>query len=388
MNQLEIRSTFLLAGVLALRMIGLFIVMPLFSLFARDYQDATPFMVGVALGIYGFIQALCHIPFGWLSDKIGRKKIVIFGLLLFILGSFIAMLSTHIMTLILGRALQGFGAIGGVTMAWLADETRSNVRAQAMAIVGLFIGIAFGLSLALGAFLASTVGFQGLFGVAMICGTISLLLLSIVRSPKSHISPMHPSSIRIGQNVYFYYISVLLQHAILAATFVIVPIILEEKHDLTSDMQWPYLSVVFLCSFLPLRFWTRKIDTTAQPFKWFAIAIAFIVAGQSGMAFLFHSLFLWLVFMCLFFIGFNCLEAGLPAMLSKITHQDYRGQVLGGYSTCQFLGIFLGASISGFLYGQLGLSAVSYVSVFVAVTWLGIMIMNKPSFEYKTLWSH
>src|ERR1043166_3844458 len=253
----EYRTTFALAAIFGLRMMGLFMVLPVLSVYAQNLQSYTPTLLGIALGIYGLSQAILQIPFGYLSDRFGRKPIITVGLLIFALGSIIAALSESMYGIILGRLLQGAGAIGSTLIAMVADLTSEENRTRAMAIIGITIGITFSLGMILGPILASYTSVQGLFWLSSGLGLWALIILhTLVPTPASNQKPMqtnpmrnvfksvltHPELLRLD-------LGILMQHAILTALFVVTPIVLTNHLSLDTSQHWHiYLPILIFSS--------------------------------------------------------------------------------------------------------------------------------------------
>jgi len=373
---LERQAVIRLACISSLRLLGLFIILPVFALYAQAFPDITPLKVGLAMGIYGLTQALFQLPFGLLSDRYGRKPMILLGLLLFIGGSLWAALSTSLLGVIMGRALQGMGAFGSVLLAWVSDLTREEVRLRAMASVGLTIGLAFGVSFVLGPLLSDSFGVRGLFFFAALLGAFSLVVLAFFRgAPNPSSFPQSGSvtaqltslvipaqaGIQVSSTqpplrghvlkaqiipllpIYF---GVGVIHATLPALFLKIPLWVAALPEFSNSTSLFYLSVFVLsgCFVLPLIFYAERLGKIIT-FQRYSIA-ALILA--EGIFLSFHETVYGLAFgLCLFFVGFNYLEASLPTQLSKQAGKENRGFVMGLFSTIQFLGLFLGGLLGG-----------------------------------------
>lgn len=390
MLPLERRAAFSLASIMALRMLGLFMVLPLFSLYAHQLIGATPFLIGISLGIYGLTQAFLQIPFGMLSDHIGRRVVITFGLLLFIIGSIIAARSHSIFTMIIGRALQGCGAVGSTIMAMIADLTRPEQRSKAMAIVGMSIGMAFTSAMMIGPLLSTWFSIPGIFWLTAFLSLFAIIILFAFVPKPQHLSfheeaetdftqfsavLMHPLLSKL-------YISIFLLHAIFTATFVVVPISLEKLAGLSSHQQWylylPLMILAFAFS-IPLIILAEKKH---QLKKCFLLAILILGAAEFLWWFDAKNLVIAAIALLLFLTAFTLLEAFLPSLISKSAPKKRKGTALGIFSASQFLGIFFGGLIGGWLYGKVSLNAVYLLCVILALLWVSITSKMKMGEHY------
>jgi predicted MFS family arabinose efflux permease len=391
MNASERRATFSLASIMSLRLLGLFMVLPLFSLYAHNLIGATPLLIGLAMGIYGLTQALLQIPFGILSDHLGRRKIITLGLLLFTVGSIIAALSHTITGMIIGRALQGTGAVGSTIMAMIADLTRPEQRTKAMAIMGITIGFSFTSALMIGPLFASLSGVSGLFWFAALLSIIALLLLYFwVPTPDT--SPWQ-ASVEPDRHNFFSLMKmpallqlnsgIFLLHAIFTASFIVIPITLQNLAGLHGSRQWLLYLPVLLLSFvfiLPLITLAEK-KSKVKPI--FLAAILLLTTAECLFWFFAKYLLISAIGLLLFLIGFSLLEAFLPSLVSSAVPPTRKGTALGIYSCSQFLGIFLGGILGGWLYGQMGSVNVYLFCVILTLVWVIIAIkMNMGDFHH------
>ncbi len=374
-----------LASLYATRMLGLFMVLPVLALYADDLTGATPLLVGLALGVYGLTQALLQIPFGALSDRIGRKPVIAFGLVLFMIGSVVAANAESMGGVILGRCLQGSGAVAAAIMALLADQTREQVRTAAMATIGLSIGVAFALAMVLGPWLAAGFGLSAVFWFTAVLAVLGLAVLWKLVPPAPRRLQHRDVGIERSQlaatlgrhELLRLDLSIFALHLILMAIFVAVPFrlveagIAVERHGLT------YLGVMLLAfaGMVPLVILAEK---RRQMKAMCLSAIAAIALSLGGLAGLDGSLWGLLGWLLLFFIAFNLLEATLPSMLSKLAPAGAKGTAMGVYSTSQFLGAFLGGVLGGFLAQQWGLAAVFVGCGLLGVVWLALMAGMTP----------
>jgi predicted MFS family arabinose efflux permease len=360
-------------------------VLPLFSLYANQLIGATPFLIGLSLGIYGLTQALLQIPFGMLSDHFGRRKIITLGLIIFAIGSVIAALSDSIMGMMVGRALQGCGAVGSTIMAMIADLTRPEQRTKAMAIAGITIGMSFTLSIMIGPLISSWLTVPGIFWLAAGMSILAILILfTCVPTPSS--MPFHPdaeadlsqfSSVLRHPFLSGMYASIFFLHAVFTATFVVVPISLAQIAGLPSQQQWylylPLMILAFSLS-IPMMIHAERKNLLK---KYFLLAIILLGIAEFLWGLFAKNLFISGVSLLLFLIAFSLLEAFLPSLISKSAPPSKKGTALGIYSCSQFLGIFAGGALGGWLYGQWNLNAVYLFCVIVVIVWVTIaMKMN------------
>ncbi|QTP56440.1 MFS transporter [Billgrantia sulfidoxydans] len=369
-----------LAGLYATRMLGLFMVLPVLALYADALDGATPLLVGLALGVYGLTQAILQIPFGLLSDRLGRKPVIAGGLLLFLLGSVVAASADSIGGVIAGRCLQGSGAVAAAIMALLADQTREQVRTAAMATIGLSIGVAFAVAMVLGPWLAAASGLAGVFWFTAGLAALGLVVLWKLVPPAPRrlrhrdvgIDRRQLAATLARADLWRLDLSIFVLHLLLMAIFIAVPFrlveagIAVERHGLT------YLGIMTLAfvAMVPLVVVAEKRQRMKGVSLAAIAAIAVSLAGLAGFAGGW-ALFAWLL---LFFTAFNLLEAMLPSMLSKLAPAGAKGTAMGVYSTSQFLGAFLGGVLGGFLAEQWGLPAVFVGSAVLAGLWWLLML--------------
>ena len=378
MNSVERVFAIKISLVMSIRMLGLFMLFPVMSVYASDYENSTPFLVGVAIGIYGLTQALLQIPFGYLSDRFGRKSILIIGLLIFFLGSVLAASTSNLILVVLGRALQGGGAISAVLMAFLADSVAEENRAKANAFVGFQIGVAFMLSLLIGPIISSKVGLQGLFWTIALLSLISMLLVFSLNQSKPiryYRLSISAFSETLTKELITLDLSIFSLHLILAAGFIVMPLLIVENQIVSMAENWHlYLPAIFLSflGMLPLIVISEKFKKTKYILM---LCISLLILSQ--LIFLNASLNfqLFLVTLTIFFIAFNSIEALLPSLLSRTADSEKRGLAMGIFSTSQFLGTFFGGAIGGLIYDIYDLNSVFLFTIFVAIIWWFLMLL-------------
>ena len=372
--------------IMSVRMLGLFMLFPVMSVYAGNYVNSTPFLIGLALGIYGLTQALLQIPFGYLSDRYGRKPILIIGLLIFFLGSVLAASTSNILLVVVGRALQGGAALSAVLMAFLADLVSEESRAKANAFVGFQIGVAFMLSLLIGPIITAKLGLSGLFWVIAL---LSLIAMLIVFSLK-HTKPIAYYRLSFGEikqvltkELIALDFSIFCLHLILAAGFIVMPLLIVENQIVNIIDSWRLYLPAVLLSFLgmiPLIVISEKFKKTKYILL---LSILLLVSSQFIFAESKLDFRLFIASLTVFFIAFNTIEALLPSLLSKKASESKRGLAMGIFSTSQFFGTFVGGSIGGLIYDIYDLNSVFLFTIFVATFWW-FMILFLP-LKTKTL---
>ena len=378
MTPLESRAAFSLAGIFSLRMLGLFLIFPVFALYAEKLEGVTSLLVGVAIGAYGLTQALLQIPLGMLSDRIGRKPVIIGGLIVFALGSVIAAQADTIWGVILGRIIQGSGAIAAAVMALAADLTREQNRTKAMAVIGISIGFAFTVSLILGPILNSLIGVTGIFWLTAALALLGIgIVLFLVPDPEeSHFHrdtepvPAQFSRVLSDLNLVRLDFGILTLHMVLTAVFLALPLSLRDGGGLASGNHWlVYLPVMLLAMALMIPFVViaekrRKMKPV------FLAAIMALGLSQLGFFALQQSLAGLALSLLLFFTAFNLLEATLPSLVSKMAPVESKGTAMGVYSTSQFVGAFFGGLIGGWMHTHYGLEGVFLFGALATLLWL------------------
>ena len=366
--------------VMAIRMLGLFMLFPVMSVYAGDYESATPFLIGMAIGIYGLTQAIFQIPFGYLSDRFGRKPILLIGLLVFLLGSILAANTSNIIIVVIGRAFQGGGAISAVLMAFLADSVSEENRAKANAFVGFQIGVAFMLSLLIGPIISSRVGLSGLFWVIAILSLIAMLIVLSLKQTKSityYKLSIEAFKETLTKELLALDFSIFSLHLILAAGFIVMPLLIMENQIVSMLDNWQLYLPAVLLSFLgmiPLIIISEKFKKTKYILL---ISILLLISSQIIFFSLNLNFKVFLITLTIFFVAFNTVEALLPSLLSRTASASKRGLAMGIFSTSQFLGTFIGGAIGGFIYDIYNLNSVFLFTIFVAIIWW-LLILFMP----------
>ncbi|MBT3457502.1 MAG: MFS transporter [Thiotrichales bacterium] len=380
MNSAERFFALKISLVMAVRMLGLFMLFPVMSVYAGDYESATPFLVGMAIGIYGLTQALFQIPFGYLSDRFGRKPILIVGLLIFLLGSVMAANTSNIVVVVIGRAFQGGGAISAVLMAFLADSVSEENRAKANAFVGFQIGIAFMLSLLIGPIIASRIGLSGLFWVIALLSVIAMLIVFSLKQTRSiayYKLSFEAFKETFTKELLALDFSIFSLHLILTAGFIVMPLLIIENQIVSMIDNWRLYLPAVLLSFLgmvPLIVISEKFKKTKYILL---ISILLLIASQLIFFCLNLNFKVFLFTLTLFFVAFNTIEALLPSLLARTASSSKRGLAMGIFSTSQFIGTFIGGVIGGFIYDIYDLNSVFLFTIFVAIIWW-LLILFMP----------
>jgi len=392
MSPSERKATVGLASIYAMRMLGLFMILPVFSAYARNMQSATPVLIGLAISAYGLTQAILQIPFGIASDHFGRKKIIAVGLCLFAAGSIVAALADSIYLVIAGRALQGSGAIAAATMALLADLTREDQRTKAMASIGMSIGLAFAVSLIAGPVIASHIGLSGIFWLtAGLALSALVMLFTLIPNPvrqrfhrDAETLPALMRQVLSNPELLRLDFGIFALHLVMTAGFVILPILII-KAGLPVVEHWKIylptllLSIAIMIPLVIIAESKQKMKTV------FLSAILLVSIAEIGFALFHDSVLAMGLSMLIFFAGFNVLEATLPSLVSKLAPADSKGTAMGIYSTSQFLGAFCGGTLSGWLSSHWGATIVFLVIAIIVLIWAIIASSMKPPRHVSSL---
>ena len=382
LSRLERRSALTLACVISLRLFGLFLIMPVFSVYAQAMPDASDWLIGMALGVYGLGQMLLQIPLGMLSDRIGRKPAITLGLGVFIAGGLVAAASHTLVGIAIGRALQGMGAVAGAGTALAADLTREENRSKVMGIIGVSIGMAFLLALILGPPLEAIDGLPGLFAATSLLALFALILLwLIVPTPERSQAPAASSfgsvasMLRDGRLMVLNG-SVFFLHLLLTASFVGLPLLLVNQLHLPVQKHWELYLPVMLIAALVMGGMMHRMKEVAQSLR--IVQACIVVIGVSLVLFALagDQVILLGVAATMFFSGFNLLEASLPSLVSRLAPAELRGAAMGAYSTSQFVGAFVGGALGGYALGQLGPTGVFACAAVMTLLWLPLVAIG------------
>ena len=371
MNPSELRSALALAGIFGLRMLGLFLLLPVFSIHAKDLPGGDQaFLIGLALGIFNIVQACFHIPLGRLSDRIGRKTVVLWGLSLFVAGALICAAKDDLLWISIGRGVMGAGAISAAVSAWVADLTREQVRSQAMALVGASISLSFAVSLVVAAPLYRMISLSGMFLVLAILGAVAMVVAYFVlpnNRPEIHAQQESLKVVFLRPELMRLNIGVFVLNATQVAMFLVVPRLLEQAGFPLSAHWQIYLSVVLL-SFIfmvPLLIYGEKKQRIRLVLlvAIILLVIAEIIFSQAS------SVMLISVALLIYFIGFNLLEALQPSLVTRYAKES-KGTALGVYNTTQSIGLFTGAVMGGWLMDSHGDLSVFVMGAAMLLCWL------------------
>ena len=376
MTRGELRSSVTLASIFALRMLGLFLILPVFAVHARGIPGGdNAMLVGLALGIYGLTQAVLQLPFGMASDRWGRKPVIAAGLGLFAVGSFVAAAATGIVGTIAGRALQGAGAVSAAITAFVADSTRDSQRTKAMAMVGGSIGVTFALALVGAPMLYRLIGMSGIFALTGVLALAAIAVVAFVVPPAPRTleadasrTPLRdvvrePDLLRLNFGIFSL-------HAVQMAMFVVLPTWLADRAGIPVSAHWKiYLPVVVLsfALMLPPLIWSERRGRLRAVFLF---SIALVLAVELLFVTRPNGLLPFAGLLLLFFAGFNVLEATLPSLISRLAPADAKGTALGVYNTTQSLGLFFGGAFGGWIQQHWGRPAVFAACAVLMAAWL------------------
>lgn len=388
MTPQESRATWGLGTVFSLRMLGMFMVLPVLTTYGMALSGASETLIGIAIGIYGLAQAVFQIPFGLMSDRVGRKPLIVFGLIIFCIGSIVAASTDSIWGVIIGRALQGSGAIAAAVMALLSDLTREQNRTKAMAFIGISFGVTFAIAMVLGPVITHAWGLHALFwAIAGLTLVAILITVAVVPSPATHILNRESSMVKgsfskVLNNPKLLKLNfgILCLHILLMSSFVVLPQVMEHAGFPPAE-HWRVYMVTMLTSFvavIPVIIYAEKKRHMKQVFMGCVavLLLAELVLWSAG-------LHLWVVIagIQLFFLAFNVMEAILPSLISKESPAGYKGTAMGLYSTSQFIGVAIGGSLGGYVYGNAGADAVFLLCAAIAVIWLLVSAtMTEPPY--------
>ncbi|MCW8865090.1 MAG: MFS transporter [Colwellia sp.] len=396
LNRIEKRAAFSLASVFGVRMLGLFMILPVFAIYGEQLAGYSPLWLGIAIGAYGLTQALLQIPMGILSDKYGRKPVILAGLVVFLIGSIVAALSTSIYGVVVGRALQGMGAIASAILALAADLSREEQRPKVMATIGMFIGLSFTFAMILGPIVADAFGLSGLFWFTGLLTILAMLMIqfmvpySVNKAPRGDSVALpeqitklirHPQLSRLNWGVF-------ILHMALTACFVTLP-----KQFVASGLalenHWQiYLPTLLGSFFLMVPFMIIAMKKQQEK-PMFSAAVALLSLALFLLWLLPSGFWSLVMSVVLFFTAFNYLEATMPSILSRLAPAGVKGSVMGIYSSSQFLGAFVGGLIGGFVASHYGEQSIFLVMAVASLLWLvlsfGMQKLKKSkSFSFTT----
>lgn len=379
MTPREMRASLSLASIYGLRMLGMFLILPIFAIYAETLPGgASHLMIGLALGAYGLTQAMFQLPFGMASDRYGRKKVIYFGLLLFAIGSVVAALAQDIVWVMIGRAIQGAGAVSAAVTALVADLTSEEHRTKAMAMIGGTIGLTFAFSLAAGPALNQWIGVPGIFALTGVLAMLAMLVVKFV-VPDPRVSRFHsdaeatparlrevlrnPELLRLNFGIFAL-------HAAQMAMFVVVPFALKQSGGLDENHHWQVYLPIMLSAFVLMVPAIIYGEKKARLKSVFVSAIALMLGAQLLFAVSIQHFWGIVASLTAYFIAFNILEASLPSIISKTAPAASKGTAIGVYNTSQSLGVFLGGALGGWMSHAYGFAAVFVLCSVLMALWL------------------
>ncbi len=385
----ERRSAFSLASIYSFRMLGLFMILPVFALYAEGLKGVTPTLVGIAIGVYGLTQAIFQIPFGMLSDRLGRKPIIVIGLLIFAVGSAIAGMSHTIEGVIIGRAVQGAGAVGAAVLALAADLTREEHRLKVMAIIGMTIGVSFSVAMVAGPVLNKFIGVPGIFWLTAFLGLLGIAVVYFwVPNPEhtklhrdTEAVPAQFAEVLADTQLLRLDLGIFTMHLVLTAIFVALPNVLLHVVGLPEAHQWYVYLPVMVFGFLAMVPFIIIAEKKRRMKQVFTGAIVVLGLANLSLYEFHHALTGIVVALWLFFSAFNLLEASLPSLIAKMAPTQSKGTAMGIYSSSQFLGIFVGGWAGGWILQYHGYNGVFLFSTVMIGIWLlAALTMRNPRY--------
>lgn len=388
MTPSELRATWGLGTVFSLRMLGMFMVLPVLTTYGMALQGASEALIGLAIGIYGLAQAIFQIPFGLVSDRIGRKPLIIGGLAIFVLGSVIAALSDSIWGIILGRALQGSGAIAAAVMALLSDLTREQNRTKAMAFIGVSFGVTFAIAMVLGPIITHKLGLHALFWMIAGLATLGILLtILVVPDSQNHVLNRESgmvkgcfSKVLMEPRLLKLNFGIMCLHILLMSTFVALPGQLEAAGFAAAE-HWKIYLVTMLVSFVSVVPFIIYAEVKRRMKRVFILCISLLLIAEIVLWGSGNSFWELVIGVQIFFLAFNLMEALLPSLISKESPAGYKGTAMGIYSTSQFLGVAIGGSLGGWVDGLFDSQTVFLAGALLATVWLLVsMTMHEPQY--------
>ncbi|WP_404401297.1 MFS transporter [Idiomarina seosinensis] len=384
LNKTEKKASVALASVFGIRMLGLFLIMPVLAIYAREYPDYSAFLMGVTLGAYGLTQALLQIPLGMLSDRIGRRPVIVGGLVVFIIGSVVSAMADSLWMVAVGRAIQGLGAIAAAILALAADISREQQRTKVMAIIGMCIGLAFAIAMVAGPLLAAWIGLSGVFWFTALTGVLGIIVLMLsvpkmnTRSARRDALPVASEFRQVLRNGQLWQLNagVFVLHAVLTAWFITLPTQLQAAGFEPSLHAWFYLPTLLLSIAVMVPMIIRSSRSDQQVF-WFRLALALLIVAIAIAGFGGGGSWSLLVALVIFFSGFNYLEASLPSLLTRIAPPGSKGSASGLYATCQFLGAFIGGAAGGWVLQHYQITGLGSAVLVLLGLWLALTSLMK-----------
>lgn len=394
MTQIETRATAALASIYGLRMLGMFLILPIFAIYAEKLQGGDNHaLIGLALGAYGFMQVIFQLPFGMASDRFGRKKLIYLGLIMFAIGSVFAATAQDIYMVIFGRAVQGAGAISAVVTALVADSTREEHRTQAMAIIGATIGVTFAVSLVAGPLLNQWIGVSGIFWLTAVLAVLAILVVKFAVPAPLHAhfhsdAQAAPAKIREvvadGQLLRLNFGTFCL-HGAQMAMFMVVPFAIKQTTGMSENSHWLIYLPVLVLSFIMMVPAIIYAEKKAKLKPVFIFAVGLMLLTQIAFMFSLHSLWGIVATLFSYFVAFNILEASLPSLISKMAPAAAKGTAMGVHNTAQSFGMFLGAALGGWLSHSFGQERVFLFCASLMLVWfyLALSMQSPPSVKTK-----
>jgi len=396
LNSIEKRAAFSLAAVFGLRMLGLFMILPVFAIYGAQLSGYSPIWLGLAIGAYGLTQALLQIPMGILSDKYGRKPIILIGLVIFCIGSIVAAMSDTIYGVVIGRFIQGMGAIASAILALAADLSREEQRPKVMATIGMFIGLSFTLAMILGPVVAEAFGLSGLFWMIAVLTIFAMLMIqfmvpnSVNKAPTGDNVALPAQITKLARHPELYRLNggVFMLHMALTACFVTLPKQFVASGLALEDHWQLYLPTLLGSFFLMVPFMIIAIKKQKEK-QMFTFAVALLTLALLSLWYLPSGFWSLVLSVVMFFTAFNYLEATMPSILSRLAPAGVKGSVMGIYSSSQFLGAFVGGILGGVLASSYGEKSIFLVMALFSLLWVLGAATMKPlkkskSFSFAT----
>lgn len=397
MTPSELRASLSLASIYGLRMLGMFLILPIFAIYASTLPGGeNHFLIGLALGAYGLTQAIFQLPFGMASDRFGRKRVIYVGLLMFVFGSLVAGFAQDLVMVAIGRSIQGAGAVSAAVTALVADLTREENRTKAMAMIGGTIGVTFAMSLVLGPVLNQWIGVPGIFFMTAILAALAILVVKFV-VPDPGVSSFHSDAqaktaklkdVLADRQLLRLNYGIFALHAAQMAMFVVVPFAIKQTSGMNENHHWMIYLPILLLSFVLMVPAIIVGEKRAKLKQVFVSAIAMMLIAQLAFAFSISHFWGIVISLGAYFVAFNVLEATLPSIITKIAPADAKGTAIGVYNTTQSLGVFVGGAMGGYLSSYQGLASVFVFCSVLMALWLLLGISMKAPPAVKTKMYH